>query len=450
MSSREHPKHDQAEALPRTRELAVLQDALYRLSRQELSRLEQGTDNEGPLNTLPVSSREYFREPFTALRLRQGESPAKPFDPQGGGRVKRAPLGLSEPVSVLDGEDNDLVVNVDHPLLKIAHERAKGNRRAQEVIKALDLFAVAERLFEGFLYDLGLPDDQIDRILAWRDGLLRAMALQYATVPAEEVITEVWSTSYAGDKQFEKALEKLFQQMGFAAARDGVPGRKDVLVVAPIGKEQYRFTVEAKGSRGRVGNDSAEVGGAVAHRQQVGARLAVIVAREFIGFHSQRDEEPMILQECRAAGGVTIVTVDALVKLLEATLTYHYPLEMLLPLLEEVEPPSMKLKRVEALQRPTANFDFRGVLEEIWRLQQGKAAGDMVASRALWQEREDRWGCDQLDDFEKKLIALQSLSGNLLRVHDRDQAVTLHQSPQIVAESIAVAVELQRGTEEAP
>jgi hypothetical protein len=196
-----------------------------------------------------------------------------------------------------------------------------------------------------------------------------------------------------------------------------------------------------------VGNDAAEIGGAIAHRDQVGARLAIIVAREFIGFQNDRDREPAILQECRAAGGVTIVTVDTLVQLLEATLTYHYPLEMLLPLLEEIEPPSAKLKRVGTLRRPTANFDFRGVLEEVWRLQQGKAAGDMVATRALWQESEDRWGCG-LDDFHQKLIALESLSGGLLRVHDHEQAVTLHQSPEMVAECISVAVELQRKSEE--
>jgi Restriction endonuclease len=388
-----------------------------------------------------------FREPLTALHLRHGEAPTKPYDPTQAARVERAPLGLTEPISLLDSENNTFVVNIEHPFLKTVHEKVRGNKKAQEVIHALDLFAVAEKLFEGFLFDLGLTEDKIDRILAWRDGLLRAMALQYATAPADEVITEVWSTSFVGNKPFEKALQKLFERMGFAATHDGLSGHKDVLVVAPIGNEEYRFTVEAKGSRGRVRNDAAEIGGAIAHRDKVGARFAIIVAREFIGFQGGRDEEPAILQECRSAGGVTLVTVDTLVELLQATLTYHYPLEMLLPVLEEVEPPSAKMNRVGALRRPTANFDFRGVLEEVWRLQQGKAAGDMVPIRGLWQESEDRWGCE-LDDFQKRLIALGTLSGGLLRVHDREQAVILHQSPEIVADSISLAVELARKAEE--
>ncbi len=71
----------------------------------------------------------------------------------------------------------------------------------------------------------------------------------------------------------------------------------------------------------------------------------------------------------------------------------------------------------------------------------------MVPIRGLWQESEDRWGCD-LDDFQKKLFALETLSGGLLRVYERDQAVILHQSPEIVADSISLAVELERKAEE--
>lgn len=436
---------------PRTRELAVLQGALYYTSRQEIDRYDDQREQQARSESLlPVESREFFREPLIGLKLRHDEVPTAPLDPAASAHIERVQLGETEPLATLEPDQGGFLVNVNHPLISRVHDRVGAGKAAREVLRLLDLLAVAERLFEGFLYDFGLPDDQIDRILRWRDGLLRAIALRYAAAPAEEVISRAIEASYTGDKAFENALAELFKKMGFDAARDGASGRKDVLVVAPIGTSEYRFTVEAKGSKGRVANDAAEISAAAAHRDQVGAEFAVVVAREFAGFQNDPEgHNAAVLQECRTTKAVSIVILDTLVQLLEATLTFHYPLETLRPVLEEIEPPARKAERVRGLQHPTAGFDWRGVLEKVWEFQHDSARCDMVAWRGLWQARPDRWGCSLMKDFTQRLVALQALSGNLLRLSQRDQAVTLHQNPEIVAHYIQTAVDLQAATGDA-
>lgn len=429
---------------PRAKELAVLRDALYLASRQALENYDEQAEKESKSESLlPIESREHFREPLTALLLSGSKTLAQPLDSSGSARIERAALDEVDPIAIVNREGGGFQVNLTHPLLKAVQLRLGGGRKAQEAMRAFDLFAVSERLFEGYLHDTGIPDEQINRILRWRDGLLRAMALRYEAAPTEEVVSEVQEASYSGGKAFEDALAKLFGRMGFETARDGASGHKDVLVVAPIGIDEYRFTVEAKGSQKAINNDDAEIGGADAHRDQVGAKMAIVVAREFAGFVREREEKPAILQECETSGRVTIVTVDTLAKLLEAVRAYHYPLSDILNVLEEVESPAEKLDRVQGLRNPTEGFDFRGVLEEIWKRQQGQAQGDMVPYRTLWQAGPNRWGETSPEGFLHRLHALEALSGYLLRVLDSEKSVIMYQNPEIVANCIQQAVEVQ-------
>jgi len=78
------------------------------------------------------------------------------------------------------------------------------------------------------------------------------------------------------------------------------------------------------------------------------------------------------------------VTVDQLADLYEAVHRYFYPLDMILPALAEIESPTAKAQRIEALQNPVAGFDHRRLLDIAWDQQQGNAAGDVVVFRGIW------------------------------------------------------------------
>jgi hypothetical protein len=426
---------------PRTKEFAVIRDALYLASRQEFERLDEERERAGRSESLlPVGSREHFREPFAALYLKGDAVPKDGFNPSEA-KIGRAPLNADGPIATLDYEHAQFQVNTNHPLLKAVQRRLGGGKTAREALRALDLFAVAERLFEGYLYDVGLEGDEIDRILSWRDGLLRSMALQYDAAPSDEIISEVRSASFEGDKPFEMALAKLFAAMGFEASRDGVSGKKDVLVIAPIGEESFRFTIEAKGSIHALVNTKAAISGAAAHCVTANAKFSVVVAREFVGFERDLGTRPAALQECDVQKvPVSIATADTLIELFQAMRKYHYPLSVVTDLLSPIESPDEKMARVKGLQYPMDQFDFRGVLDAIWQSQQDEAAGDLVAYRTIWQAGPNRWDSNTLGDFERRLFALESLSGGLMKVMS-NQTVALYQHPAVIVEHIQEAVE---------
>ena len=222
--------------------------------------------------------------------------------------------------------------------------------------------------------------------------------------------------------------------MGFHATRHGAAGEKDVLVISPTGTSQVTFTVEGKGSKSKVANDSAEVAGAAAHRKDAGAEHALIVARDFAGFERAGDEAA-ILKECREVGRVSVVTVQTLIELAKAVHRFYYPLEMILPALASVETPDDKQARIGQLASPVQDLDYRALLDTIWAKQQQEAAGDVVSFRPIWQEKW-RGVLPTFEDFKLKLVALEALATGLMRLNITANEITLLQSPSIIAQKI--------------
>jgi Histidine kinase-, DNA gyrase B-, and HSP90-like ATPase/Restriction endonuclease len=425
-------------ATPRAAELAVVQRALYLAAREKVQELDQAAQHERSSEALlPIASREHYRDPLAALLLRVGEDTSK-FH-LGDARIERKNLEVTEPVADIDAESSSFVVNAKHPFLDAVASRLGSGKKAREALRALDLVAVSELLLEGFLLDLGLTEEQVDRVLAWRDGLLRQMARRYQAAP-EAAIEDVIAASYLPGKPFEDALAKLFGLMGFDAFRDGRSKHKDVLVIAPIGSEEFRFTVEAKGSKNKIGNDAAEIDIAAAHRDGVQATHAIVVAREFVGFEGSATEPAMILQQCETTKRVSIVTVEALIALYRAVQEFYYPLEIVFEVLRPVEAPAEKLGRIGRLAQPLDDFDFRALLDEAWKKQRGTAAGDTVPYRQLWQEN---WksAIPDVNEFTSKLAALETLALNLIRLDTQQQTVRLLQSPDIIAEKAQRSLE---------
>ena len=423
--------------LPRVEELKVLQRALYLAARTEVSRRDAEETARGLSETLlPVESREFFRDPIDALLAREKGADAPDF-PLSSPRVQRAVADSEGPMATV--EATGFNVNVKHPFFAAVRDRLGGGRTAQEALRALDMVAVAERLLEGHLYDLGLADDVVQRVMAWRDQLFRQMADRYSG-GAEELIAEVVDTSYTGDAPFERALAKLFRAMGFEAARDGASGKKDILVVAPTGETEERLTVEGKGRKQPIDNNEAAVGQAASHREAVHGKCALIVAREFTGFIDKTD--PEVLQQCRAAGGVSIVTVETLIQLYRAVRRFFYPLETVVQALVEIESPADKLSRVDALANPVRQFPFGEFLELVWQQQKSEqAAGDVVPFRRIWQDH-FRESVSRFEDFKNKVIGLDALSNGLMRLDVTTNEVTLRQAPAMIVEAINASLKL--------
>lgn len=114
-----------------SRELELLQQALYLAARSEFDRQDQVRQHErSSASLLPVDSRESFREPLTALLLSSGmDDPG--FD-LAAPVVERKARGVDEPIAVLDADAGGFTVNASHPLIDAIRERLGGGKKAKK------------------------------------------------------------------------------------------------------------------------------------------------------------------------------------------------------------------------------------------------------------------------------------------------------------------------------
>jgi hypothetical protein len=425
---------------PRARELAVLQQGLYRAARAEIERQDDAREQQEKfMNLLPVSSRSLFRDPVVALLLQDGDDDTLGNFDFNEPEIVRQDLGVDEPVVVLDVETSQFQVNAAHPFIKTIRNQIGTSKGALRAMRAIETLAVSERLLEGYLlYEIGLSREQAAKVAEWREDLLRSLAVRYASTP-DEIKAEVRNASYKGNARFELALAALFSHMGYVAERRGASGDADVLVIGPTGETHARFIVEGKGSKNSVANDAAELASAKSHAKNAGASAAIVVAREFVGFASK--DNPAVLQEAQAISdegdeGITVTPVDVetLIALYEVLEEFSYPLEVILPVLTTIEPPEAKRARIAELRSPIENFAWRELLDALWAEQQGAAAGDWVAYRSVWQNHyKDSL---TLEDFQLKLAGLDALAGGLITVQAEKQLVVLRQSPEKIVDHI--------------
>ena len=164
------------------------------------------------------------------------------------------------------------------------------------------------------------------------------------------------------------------------------------------------------------------------------------MAREFGGLVRNPDKkDAAILNECESIGGVSIMTVEAIIQLHEAINEYIYPLDLLKDVFVKLETPVEKLESITSLQNPLENFEFKSLLEDIARWQSGKAQGDSVPIKTIKQDN-DKWReqfpPSEEAKFTAKLFALTTLAGGLILLSSDNREVTLLQSPENIAQLI--------------
>lgn len=412
-------------------ELELLQRALAGIARTTVeARDDERETSQSTRSILPVSSRTYFRDPLNALLLKAPVEDVSDFNPVTVG-VERRHLGETGRISEVAMKEGEFHVNTGHPYYNVLAKRAGQSRAAREFLRTFDLFAISERLLEGHLLDIGFPEDDVTEIVEWREGLFRQLANSYDKVP--EIVAEMHRTSHVGGREFEKALQGVLRAMGFSAHHDGDTGKKDILVFATVGPESYDFIVEAKGSKGDISNEAAKVGAAANHRDRVGADHAVVVARRFAGFGIGRDDnDAAVYQECRATGDVSIMEVEALEEIYLAITKFSYPLPLLRDIFTTLETPAEKLVRIRGLTKPAEGFDYSDLLDRIWQRQGGVASDDVVAYRSIFQE--SRWKEEGMDfpEFQRRLVALDTLAAGRISMNTTREHVYLRQSPDLI------------------
>jgi hypothetical protein len=434
LADREHVKRDS----PRAIELAIVQRALYTVTRTENdARESKAAEASRGGALLPTHSREFFRSPLGELLVRHaGDVTAADMSHFG---LDRKPLGEDAPLVTLSKDASGFEVNSQHPYIRNLENELGSSKKAKQFLRVVDQLAVADALYIGHLYELGLTDDQAIAAAQWRDEFLRTLA----TMPIgdlAELAKNLEETSYQQGADFENAIASVLQAMGFHAERDGASGQKDGFLKAPCGPDGFTFTFEAKGSKNTIANDAAEVSAAASHRDAVGASHAVIVGRKFAGFEQPKATiKAAIIQECEAVGGVSIMATDALISLMKVVRKYGYPLDLLKDVLSTVESPVEKLARIAALNQPTSGFDWKTLLNDIWTWQGGQHHGDDVPALAI-KQLNPVWSKMPREEFLRKLIALQALAPTLFIVNENQLTIVMRQMPEIAVEVIERAL----------
>lgn len=413
------------------KELEKLQRTLMGITRSAVEdRDEKREESASAISRLPVASRMYYRSPLNALLLNMPLEDQHAFDFTNA-KIDRRPLGRDKSISVLAAKEGAFHVNTTHPYYEVVNNLAGQSKTGRHLLQTLELFAVSETLFEGYLYDIGMSSEHVEDVAAWRDGLLRQLATAHDE--SSGVVEEMKRMSYLGGRGFEEAVSRVFEEMGFLANVDGSAGKKDILVVATIGNESYNFIIEAKGSRRKIDNKTAGVSQAMRHRRDVKADHAIIVARRFGGFAKRGSGEIAIMGECQAAG-VSIMETDAIAEMHAAVEEFGYPLTLLRDILFTIESPEEKMKRIGRLANPLKDFDYQAVLEEIWRRQETEAENEPVPYRSVWQQ--GQWKNEEMDykEFQRRLTALETLAAGRIFLNTRAREIYLKQSPTVIVE----------------
>ena len=433
LADRERVKSD----TPRVKELTLLQKTIYGVTRSKQTELDDQLALAAlPSQRLPTFSREYFIEPLASLWMNVGPASELGFELHNPEVVRKA-LSKNAPMAELSPDGKGFSVNSKHPFYQALEGQFGSGKVGRDILREYEQIAIAEQLFIGFLYEIGLSNDKVNAIAKFRDQQFRLIA-EGNQESLATIASNLLEASHKSGDVFENAIVKALGAMGFVARRDGQSGKKDILLVAPAGKESYTLTFEAKGkTSGAVNNDEAEVGGATAHRDEAKATHAVIVAREFAGFKNK--DEPQILKECQSAGSVSIMQVDSLIEMMYVMNRYFYPLDTVKEVFTTIESPVAKLNRIAELNRPLETFDYRSLLEEIW-LRQGRdtKGRDVPYLRLIYEVYDEILSEDEL---ERKLSALQALAYPLIQLDTTRQRVALRQAPNKIVDLIRSKLE---------
>lgn len=416
-----------------SKELKVLQKSTYlAMASKQRKELELISGSEKIQNRLPVDSSQYFLEPLAALWMKTGSGEELGFDFREP-KIDSKPLGSENHISEFS-TNKGFTVNSDHPYYQNLTKLLGNGKQAQKVVKEFEVIAVSEKLFEGHLFEIGISDEQISKIMLWRDEMYRRLA-KADTRNLHQLGETLKEASYKGGGEFEKAIADMLNTIGFISNVDGASGKKDIFVKAFCGDGSYKLTFEAKGSSApSLKNDEAETGGANNHRIEAGADHAVIVARKFAGFE-RSNQKPAIIAECESMGTVSIMEVDALIDLAYSVKEHSYSLDSLKEVFTSIESPALKKERIQKLINPLDNFDYVDFLNKIWEKQDVLGQGHSVSIKPIWQEFYRDKGLEEIEILNK-VEALRTLVYPVIQYDQTQKEVALRQSPENIVQLI--------------
>lgn len=227
-----------------------------------------------------------------------------------------------------DLSTRNVIVNANHPF-------AKEHAGTQEELHLLRDTALVELLTNAYMADIGIPEDQVAQVLAYRDRVYRLVAQVRRRSAPQIAQMLIGATDHV--KGFERIVGDALDHIGFDVVRMGEPGKPEGVATArvtPTKGDQmvaYSFTYDAKSTgKGKVKTSNIGFAGLARHRKDFSATYTLVVAPDY---------ETGALEKEAADNKVTPIRAADLAKIVMLTVSYG-PLNLmdLRPLFDLYDP----------------------------------------------------------------------------------------------------------------
>lgn len=233
----------------------------------------------------------------------------------------------------------------------------------------------------------------------------------------EEIITNLKETQNKSDlpTEYEIALADAFKFLGFQAKTIGGKGDTDVLLTANIGKESYKVDVDGKTSKNEKISD-AQINwlSLKDHKEKNNSNFVVVAGPGFAGGNLEKRAKEY---------GVSLITTEELIKILEAHSKYPFTLLELKDLFAEAGYLTEQVDDLLSQNHVRRSFleKFKTIIEEIEKLQNtrlGYFTFESLAGREKIQELEI-----ELEDIENIIQLLRIPFINAIAEIDKNKFV---------------------------
>lgn len=233
----------------------------------------------------------------------------------------------------------------------------------------------------------------------------------------EEIMQNLKNTQNKSDAptEYEIVLTDAFRFLGFQAKTIGGKGDTDVLLTANIGKESYKVDVDGKTSKNeKIGDNQINWLSLKDHKEKNKSNFVVVAGPGFAGGN---------LEKRAKEHGVSLLTTDELIKILEAHSKYPFTLLELKDLFAEAGYLTEQVDDLLSQNHVRRSFleKFKTIIEEIEKLQNtrlGYFTFESLAGREKIQELEI-----ELEDIENIIQLLRIPFINAITEIDKNKFV---------------------------
>lgn len=343
-----------------------------------------------------------------------------------------SPLGSGSPIAKLNLLDKTLVINLAHPFIANNLDFYKKNL-------PLESIAITEVLTEAYLFEFGIDDSLVYKIMQKRDSLLRELALaDREGIPA---VAQLLMDSVSNPTRLEDAVYRAFLALGFEVSKLGGTGEPDGKADAVLGfKNQkslnYSITYEVKSTnKDKIAAETAKLSAMNRHKKDYSSTFAVGIAS---GYQGGDDPESAISKEARQQK-ITLIRVKDLIRLLFLAPIKQVGLSELRNLFEIYAPSDVTKWIDEIEKKETSNGPFDKLVDIVYELQKNDIEPPAISVvRVKYNEMYPESKNLLTEDVKDYFNSLRTIIPGFVRVDD--YYVSVEASPTVINNAIRESI----------